>query len=158
MASLDLDDLDELVARAGMPVLEGELEPQRIVKPEHVSAALLKAEQLASIRDEIQIESGNIVRDGLCFAKIQADAEGPSREWIEELGPDRAWERFRLAKYNLMSASEAPVGTKLALQVYTGIIRAQATEKGAPVRLNVERVILNVNPRIYPELEVENGT
>lgn len=158
MADFSLDDLEDDSPVVEAVVLEGVLEPRRIVKTEHVSAALLKAEMLASIRDEIQVESGQIVRDGLCFAKLDPKDEGPSMEWIEEMGPDRAWERFRTARYNLMSAQEAPVGTKLAMQVYSGIIRAQSTEKGAPVRLNVEKVILNINPRSYPELELENGT
>jgi hypothetical protein len=158
MATLDFDDLDDLKAKSESEVLEGILEPAQVVKPRALSVALQKAEQLAMIRDEIQVESGRIVMDGLAFAKLTPDQEGPSAEWIAQMGPDRAWERFRTARYNLMNNQEAPVGTKLAMQIYSGIIRAQATEKGAPVRLNVEKVILNVNPRIYPELELENGS
>lgn len=150
MAELDFSDLPEAP-------LEGVLEVARPVTIEHVSAQLAKVEALQTIQDQILIKTGEIVSNGLSFAEIDPDAKEPPEKWVKEMGLQKATEKFRTARYNLMSAKEAPVGTKLAAQIYVGIVRAKATEKGGAPRLNIEKVIMVESaPREYPRQELEN--
>jgi len=146
---LDLDDLPE-----APPILEGVLEPAQ--KATAIDRQLEANERLGAIQDSILTECGQIIQDTLHFAKIPADTVAPPAEWIAELGEARAWERYRTAQYGLMNAKEAPVAMKVAHQVYVGIVKAKATEKGGPVRLNVEKVYMTIPAPKFPELEVHS--
>lgn len=148
MASLELDDLPD--------VLEGTLETKAIVPAENRSPALVAREEIARLEDKILQEASTAVLDGLMYAKLPVDAEAPLPEWVEELGEKAAWDRFRAARFNQMGSKEAPVGTKHAVLVHTGITRARAAEKGRPVSLNVGKVYLTVGqPQVFPEQEIE---
>jgi hypothetical protein len=144
---LELEDLPD--------VLEGTLETKAIEVTEKRSPALVAREEIARLEDKILQEASTAVLDGLMYAKLPVDAEAPLPEWIEELGKEKAWDRFRAARFNQMNNKEAPVGTKHAVLVHTGITRARAAEKGRPVSLNVGKVYLTLPAQQFPEQEIE---
>jgi hypothetical protein len=148
LATLELDD----------EVLEGTLETKSLVKADDRSPALIAREEIARLEDKILQEASTAVLDGLMYAKLPVDAEAPLPEWIEELGEAKAWDRFRAARFNQMNNKEAPVGTKHAVLVHTGITRARAAEKGRPVSLNVGKVYLTLPAQQFPEQEIEGDS
>ncbi len=151
MPKLVLDDLPE-----ELPVLVGEL----VLKGESVSErvktlAEQKETELQAIENDLYRDSITLMRDGLKFADIEPDQTEPPPAWVEELGMDGALKKLRTAKYNLMAASAAPVGIKVAAQIFTGITKARATERAAPRSLNIAKVYMTVPAREYPEQESE---
>lgn len=148
MATLELDD----------EVLEGTLETKSLVKADDRSPALIAREEIARLEDKILQEASTAVLDGLMYAKLPVDAEAPLPAWIEELGEEKAWDRFRAARFNQMNNKEAPVGTKHAVLIHTGITRARAAEKGRPVSLNVGKVYLTLPAQQFPEQEIEEDS
>lgn len=150
MAQLDLDELPEV-----SEVLEGIVEPAPLVVVDALPPALRAREEIARLEDKILQEASTAVLDGLMFAKLPFDAQEPLPEWIEELGVTKAWDRFRAARANQMNNKEAPVGTKHAVLVHTGITRARAAEKGGPKILNVGKIFLTVPQTQFPEQEIE---
>lgn len=112
------------------------------------------------LEDEILQESAAIVRGALDFYRLgEEHADGPPPEWIDELGEEAAWDKFRIVLAANQSAAKAPVGLKLAQQTMLGIIRARATEKAAPRSLNVAYVYVNQAPPAddMPPLEITDG-
>jgi hypothetical protein len=147
MAVLDLEDLPD--------VFEGVVMPAPLVKSDSLPPALQAREEIARLEDKILQEASTAVLDGLMFAKLPPDAKEPLPEWVEELGEKKAWDRFWAARYNQMNNKEAPVGTKHAVLVHTGITRARAAEKGGPKILNVGKIFLTVPQTQFPEQEIE---
>ena len=141
-----LDELDD------PPVVTGEIVP--------VTAGALQRGQharLRSLEDEILLDATETITGALGFSKI-SDADitrdEPPAAWVRDLGPARAAERFRLAKYALMSQKDAPVGLKIATAVHSSIVKARATEKGGTRVLNVALVQMPAANITYPKREV----
>ena len=70
--------------------------------------------------------------------------------WIDELGEEGAKRRMRMARAAWKPIKDSAVGFKIATQVFTGIVKARATEKGRPVELNIGVVQLSAP---LPEFE-----
>ena len=152
MATLELDDLvDELPL-----VVEGQLEVRK--GDDFLSLQQAKMDELQSIQDSIFTETSKNILDSSYYNRIDAAAEEPPEDWVQTLGQERAWERFRMAKYNLMTAKEAPIGVTNAVKVYAALVKAKATERGGPVRLNIEKVVIYESPPpVFPRVELEEG-
>jgi hypothetical protein len=120
-------------------------------------------DKLIGLRDELLQESLGVIRDSMRFRDIDPEAF-PEREndpafWNMEdaLGPEDAKRAYRVAKYALATAADAPIGLKLATNIAVGIMKANAAEKGAAPILNVGKVIISANSiPVFEEREVEN--
>lgn len=148
MPGLDLTDLE----LPEPPVVEGEL----VERPAQ-AIAKTQARRLRSLEDDLLLEATETIQGAGHFYKISEEdikSDTPPAAWVNELGEERARERFRLAKYALMSAKDAPVGLKMALQVHSSIVKARATEKAGSRVMNVQLVRMPEAIVEYPELEV----
>ena len=113
--------------------------------------------ELRSIEHELLVSGMGVVGGGIDF--VHLDPENPTvmpEGWEEEFGFEGARLRLRAAQAGLMSAKEAPVGMKMAMQVVTGIVKARAVEKTGARSLNVAVVKLTIrSPLPYEEVEVD---
>lgn len=109
---------------------------------------------IRAVEEELLQETNTVVSAALDFAKIDPESDSPPSEWVERHGLEKATERFRTAKYALMSAKDAPVGLKIATQVHGGIIKARATEKSGTRIMNVTLVEMPVSTAAYPRKEI----
>lgn len=142
---LDLSDLEP-------EVVTGEIVP----RPAQ-AIAKNQARRLRSVEDDLLLEATETIQGAGHFYKISDEDiknDTPPEAWVKELGRERAAERFRLAKYALMSAKDAPVGLKMALQVHSSIVKARATEKAGSRVMNVQIVQMPNAVVDYPEIEV----
>lgn len=130
-------------------VLDGEL-----VAAPAKAIAKKQADRLRLLEDEILEEATETIIGALKFSKIDPESKEPPKDWIAALGPERAAERFRLAKYALMDQKNAPVGMKIATNVHASITRARQTEKAGSRALNVTLVQMPAAHVEYPRLEV----
>jgi hypothetical protein len=75
---------------------------------------------------------------------------------IEFGSEEEAEKAYRLAAAGWMSAGDAPVGIKNAMNIAIGIMKANATEKGGTKVLNVGKVLIDSSlvPN-FEEREVE---
>lgn len=106
------------------------------------------------VEDDIFQESIEILHGALGFAAIDPEVDAPPQSWIDRLGYAKAMERYRLAKYALMSQKEAPVGLKMAQNVHASITKARASGNKLPARLNVMLVQMPAAQVQYPVLDV----
>jgi hypothetical protein len=118
-------------------------------------------DKLMGLRSELLAESLGVIRDAMRFRDIDPKLEQKDDPafWTmeDELGPDDAKRAYRVAKYALATAADAPIGLKLATNIAVGIMKADAAEKGAAPILNVGRVIVNnAAIAVFEEREVEN--
>lgn len=120
-------------------------------------------DKLMGMRDELLAESLGVIRDAMRFRDIDLE-KFPEREndpafWTmeDELGPEDAKRAYRVAKYALATAADAPIGLKLATNIAVGIMKANAAEKSTAPVLNVGKVIINQAAiPVFEEREVEN--
>lgn len=120
-------------------------------------------DRLLGMRDELLAESLGVIRDSMRFRDIDLE-NFPERDkdpafWSmqDELGPEDAKRAYRVAKYALATAADAPIGLKLATNIAVGIMKANAAEKGAAPVLNVGKVIINQAAiPVFEEREVKD--
>jgi hypothetical protein len=99
--------------------------------------------KLKDIEDQLLVSSLSIVRDALAFEEIDPNTTEPPEHWVQELGPEGAEKRFRMAQAAWLNAKEAPVGLKLAKELGLGIIKARSTESaGARLNVAVQAVVM----------------
>lgn len=110
---------------------------------------------LRKIETKVLTKSMEVVQDALCFADIEMGGKGLPDQWIDEVGPERAQQRLRVAQMAQMNAKEAPVGLRIAKEVMVGVIKARATEKGAPPALNLHVTKIDFQLPQFPVLPVE---
>lgn len=115
-----------------------------------------QASRIREIEDELLGESLSILQDSLRFKEIGPDSKEPPVAWVEELGPQKAMERFRVAMAAWMSAKEAPVALSIAKSLAVGIVKARATEKGGARTLNMTMVQMNMPQVNWEEIEVDS--
>ena len=149
------DDIASVVAAAPLAAL-----PVGGVAVRMQSQQELSQDRLKSIEDELLEEAMSMTRHMLAFSEIDpgdvASEKAALAKWSAELGPDVAAKRLRLARGSWMPGKDAPVGLKHASVLAVGIIRARATERGAPRSLNISIVQLTEQPMMkYPEREVD---
>jgi hypothetical protein len=118
-------------------------------------------DKLIGMRDELLAESLGVIRDSMRFRDIdpELNRDDDPAFWgmQDELGPDDAKRAYRVAKYALATAADAPIGLKLATNIAVGIMKANAAEKGAAPTLNVGKVIINQAAiPVFEEREVKD--
>jgi hypothetical protein len=129
-------------------------EPASIV-PAKPSKLAESVDTIRAVEDEIHKESANVLRGVLAFSEVDPAWESPPDDWIAAYGQVEAEKRFRLAKYALMNAKEAPVGLKLAKDTFVGMSKARAAEKGGARTLNMTFVQMSRPMPVFPEKDVE---
>lgn len=101
-----------------------------------------KAEELASLSDELLQRHMKIAADMGRFADLDPGVKEPPSEWVEEMGEEEAWKAFRVAKYALLPSRECPAGLKQSNAITLGIMRARAMEKAGSKALNIAVVTM----------------
>jgi hypothetical protein len=89
-----------------------------------------------------------VVRDALKFRDIDPESADIPAEW-QDMDPDEARKRLRLAKAAWLNGKEAPNGIKLAYNVMAGIAKARAAQGQTKGDLNVVVQVVTT-PREYP--------
>lgn len=128
---MDLDDLDKPTAIT--PVVSG----------------LAKVHQ---IRDRVMEKAASVVEGSMGFADLTPEdiaSETTPESWKARYGAD-ADRRFNLAKMGLATASQAPIGVKVASATLNGMMKAMASEKAATTTFNA--VIIQM-PSAAPPME-----
>jgi hypothetical protein len=116
-----------------------------------------KYERLQQMQDELLERSTTVLEGSMRFAEIESTAATVPQAWIDELGPEAAKVRFRLAKAGWLGAKEAPIGIRVAGQVAVGILRAKAAADQAPRILNVKLMQWTAPLPQFPEQDIEPG-
>lgn len=118
-------------------------------------------EALGGIKNKIFIESLRIAGDFMRARDIDPllNEEQDPAYWqiMTELGDTEETKKaYRLARAGWLPGSETPAFVKVAVQMATGIMKANAAEKGGPRILNVGRVLIDAAavPQ-YEEMEIE---
>lgn len=123
--------------------------PVKVVVPE-TTKWLQKAQK------ELYKKSSEVIEDALSFRDLDPSLKEPPPEWIEKLGTAKAWRKFRVAMAGWMSAKEAPVGFKIAKDVFVGISKAMAVSDTGPKQLNMTAVQVNFGPaQEFPKVRIE---
>lgn len=111
-----------------------------------------QAKDLQSIEDELFEKSGEILEGALLFADISPDAEEPPAEWFKKYGVEKATRMFRMAKFAMMSAKEAPVGIKVAESMVRGVLKARSMAAAQPKTL----AVAFLNQTVHHHYEVKD--
>lgn len=112
-------------------------------------------ERLREVEDEILADSFTVVGAAINFCELDPEnIDEIPPEWIEKYGEKTARERHRVAKSAWLSAKNAPVGIKAAMQTSLGIVKARATEKASPKSLSMTLVKMTAMHE-YPSQEIE---
>jgi len=107
-------------------------EPKPILKGKEAGLANIR-----KIDDSLLMQSAATLADSLSFRDIVPGQKKPPKEWVAELGAEEAEKRLRVANAAWLNAKEAPAGIKVAAQIYTGILKARATENQPVAQINV---------------------
>lgn len=99
----------------------------------------------------------SIVEAALDWPKV-ANLQAPPQEWVDEMGLQKATERFVVAQSALMSRSRAPYGLELGMRCALGIFKNRAGERDLERPLNVNVIeIQMVEPPKFPEVVETEG-
>lgn len=127
--------------------------PKTAIKIEN--RELSKQDRLRAIEDGVFEQQASIVRDVGHFADIDPENPAIPEKWIEELGPEGAERRFRLAKAGWENGKNAPIGITMAAKTVTGIAKARANSQSAPAEVNIAVQFLMAPMANYPTKKVE---
>ena len=135
-----------------------------LVAPRPKDAVTRRREQeeaLGGIKNKIFGDSMRVVEDFLRARDIDPllnkEQDPAYYRMMTELGDEEeVREAYALARAGWLPAAETPAFVKVATQMATGIMKAQAAEKGGTKVLNVGRVIVDASLiPTYEEVEVE---
>ena len=129
--------------------------PPKGALPARVSLAT-ESERLEELENDIYSGNLKIVHAMTRFAEVTPDMEGPTQEWIDELGLEEATRQFRIAKASWMAPKDAPVALTAANKIVTNLAKARATRDAGRQgqTLNVLAVFPVQPARQYEELVV----
>lgn len=125
-------------------------EPPAVEKWEELTTL----QRIEAVQNRLMERSVGVLEDALSFSDIDPEDESPPKEWIEKLGHDRAWQKFRVAKGAWLNGKAAPAGIGVAKSVFVSVakIAASAAQPTAPLASPVQ-VIVNM-PR-FEEIDVD---
>ncbi len=152
------DDLPTPVKRA--PITK--VEKRVLTKPE------LAQIQLRETEDSVLQDAMTVIEGAMGMLEVDPnvlDEEGQIAMpdiWLQavlsgEMTENEARKRLRAAVYALMPGKDAPVGLKIALDIFTGIAKARAVEKGGPKSLNMVLVQMQAPMPIFDSMEEEES-
>jgi hypothetical protein len=113
------------------------------------------ANEIRAIEETLFLEHVKIVRDTACFRDVSPADKEPPPEWVESLGKEEAWRKFRVAQSAWLPVKEAPVALAVASRIVTTAIKARATEKQGPRSLNMTVVQISSPMPVFPEQDIE---
>lgn len=135
-----------------------------LVAPRPKDAVTRRREQeeaLGGIKNKIFGDSMRVVEDFMRARDIDpllnAEQDPEYYRMMIELGDEEEVKKaYRLARAGWLPGPETPAFVRVATQMATGIMKANAAEKGGAKILNVERVIISESAiPTFPEREVE---
>lgn len=110
-------------------------------------------ELIQSVETLLYQESMEVVRDANRFREIDAipvdDMKIPV-EWVQEVGLEKARQRYRTALAGAMNAKEAPFALKMAATTAAGMARARAVSQSGPRSMNATFIQINADSRVDP--------
>lgn len=112
-------------------------------------------DRLRNVEDKVLGKALTIVQDALHFADLDMGDSKIPDAWVDEVGIDGAERRHRAATWSQLNAKEAPVGLKMAKEVLVGIVKARATEKAEPKRLNIAITKIDFQLPAFPSVAVD---
>ncbi len=133
-----------------LPV-DPEVHSAELVLPPRKSAVERRREQeeaLGGIKNKIFGDSMRVVEDFLRARDIDPEVDAvrdPAYyEMMTELGDEEEVKKaYRLARTGWLPAAETPGFVKVAVNMATGIMKANAAEKGGSKVLNVEKIVIS---------------
>jgi hypothetical protein len=127
---------------------------EEVVPAAPAPLARSRADRIAQVEEEVHAEAATIIRDALCFMKVDPDTVEPPETWVKELGAEGAMQRLRTAQMANLSPKEAPIGLRLAKDTLVGMSKAKAASKKPATTLNM--VVVNMAGPLpqYPRREV----
>ncbi len=139
-----------------------------LVAPPKRSLTRLEVRQVAlrETEDEILEQSMAVVEGAMGMLEVDpsvVDEDGNvamPKVWVDkvksgEMSKHEAQKRLRAAIYALQPGKDAPVGLKIALDIFTGIAKARAVEKGGPKSLNMVMVQMTAPMPIFDSMDVD---
>lgn len=117
-------------------------------------AKLSVGERIAEIQANLASRSAVILDDALSFAEVDPNDESPPQRWVEELGEERAIEKFRVAKASHLNSKAAPSGISVAKAIFVAMAKLQASQN-QQARPPVSPVQVTITIPSYDEIEVE---
>lgn len=144
--------------------IEQEAHEAELVAPRRKDAVTRRREQeeaLGGIKNKIFGDSMRVVEDFLRARDIDPmlnkEQDPAYYQMMTEIGDEQEVNKaYALARAGWLPAAETPAFVKVATQMATGIMKAQAAEKGGTKVLNVGRVIVDASLiPTYEEIEVE---
>jgi len=110
---------------------------------------------LREVENRVLKKALGIVDDFLHFGDIPMGLLDVPTEWQDEIGPEAAARRHRLATWAQMPTADAPVGLKYTKEILVGIVKARATEKAEPKRLNIAITKIEFQLPNFPTTKVD---
>lgn len=124
------------------------------VKPDPAPMVRSRADRIAVIEEEVHAEAATIIRDALCFMKVDGTTVEPPEAWVAELGAEGAMQRLRTAQMANLSPKDAPIGLRLAKDTLVGMAKAKAASKRPATTLNMVVVAMTGPLPTYPRREI----
>lgn len=101
-------------------------------------------DRLLKLQDEIFEANLSITHDATRFREIGPADEQPPQAWVDELGEQAAWHRFRVARSAWMGAKDAPIALSMAKSIVSAMSKSAALRQSGGRVLNVEMAIFPV--------------
>lgn len=118
------------------------------------SAEMTAMQRLDEIENKVFDASANLIIDALSYSEVDPNSEEPPVEWVVELGPKRAHQKWVIAKSAWLSSKEAPIALTIAQNVYRAISASKA-HRAVPIRsLNVASIVVHAKAP-YEIVDVE---
>lgn len=134
--------------------------------PRQLTVAERRQEMLRETEEQVAREALEIVAGVLGMLEVDPDDTDEDgnvlvpQVWADkvalgEMTQAEADKKLRAALYALMPGKDAPVGLKIALDTYAGILKARALEKGGPKTLQMVMVEMTAPAPVFDILEVD---
>ncbi|MEE9393404.1 MAG: hypothetical protein V3W41_12955 [Planctomycetota bacterium] len=133
----------------------GEMKTDLPMPPEDSSLAHVNSQVgLQELEDTLFKRAFEVTTGAMAYADMPWDWQEPSQEWIDDLGKEAAWRKFRLIKAGQLPTSHAPAGLKVATAITMAHMNTRAVQRGPQLAVNV--VVLTEQPeKKYPEQIVD---
>lgn len=113
-------------------------------------------DRIRELEDRMLAQSLELMDDVINFADIDPATDvAPPQSWIDELGADRAWKRFRHMQAAWMNSKQAPVAVGITASFAAKVIKARSVEKQAPRPIGIV-LMLREEPEKLEIIDVES--
>lgn len=113
----------------------------------------LKEAETRLLEKTLTVLDASVSTFELTDAELQAPK--PPERWVREDGPEKAMERFNIARNARLNKRDAPIAIDIASKVHAAATRARAAKKGDAQPLNAVVVSMTLTaPPAFEEREV----